>query len=99
MARITTPAGRTGLAWGPIGKDYGVTNFKMRHALADLLNDSRAFMAEDNRERHAATIEVLHGEIRVADPARDNPDKNLIWSGWIDDDVANDRWFTRSFEQ
>jgi hypothetical protein len=87
MARVAFAAGRALIAWSAIGDYYGITHSKVRNAFADLLNNSRAFVAQNNRERHAVTIQCFYGEIGVANSAGHQANQNLIWPWSIYGDI------------
>ena len=74
---------------GP-GQDDPVAGSHVVHALADLFDDARTFVAEEHRERLAPVPVVASPEVAVTHAARDDPDLDLAGLGLVDLDRLDD---------
>lgn len=86
------------LAGSAIRYDDRIAGREMFDSLADLLDDAGPFVAQHDWKGHAISMEVLHGEIRVAHPARDQLDQHLVGTRIVDHDFAYDGGLARSLE-
>src|SRR5205085_2583902 len=77
VGSIVTPAGRALTARCAIGEYHRVSRLEVGHPLAHFLDPPGAFVAKDDREFHPAALQVLNGQIGMADTAGGELDKNL----------------------
>ncbi len=78
MAWIAAAAAWTRSTRRAIGDTDRVTNRQVRHICADLADDSRAFVAQDDRKFHPGTLLHLNRQVGVADTASCDIDNDII---------------------
>ena len=89
-ARIAAQARRTGVAAGRAPRDHdAVAGCDRGHALADLLDDSGALVAEQDRERQSPAARLDHVQVAVADPAGLDAHLHLARPGRIERDLLD----------
>jgi len=71
----------------------------MGDSFADLLDVACTFVAQNDGERHPVAVQVLHREVGVADAAGDESNQDLVGTGRIDEDIAENGGFAGDFEQ
>jgi hypothetical protein len=81
---IAAQTGGTLLARRTVGDDYWVARCECGDSLADFLNYSSAFVTEQNGERHAHAIHVLHVQVCVTDTGCDKFYQNFTGPGIVD---------------
>ena len=61
------------------------------------LNNARTLVAKHDRELHSVPVEHLDGQVGVANTACNEPDEDLIGTGRINGDIAQNGRLSRLF--
>ena len=88
-ARDAAPARPAGAARHRPRQHDGIAHARRVHAVADLLDDAGSLVAEQHRERRSPVPVLDRPEIRVTDPAGDQPNEHLTGPGSVDLEVLD----------
>ena len=83
--RVAAPARRARVAARRAPRDHDPVALRdRRHAGPELLDDSRAFVAEEDGKPHPPAARLDHVQVGVAEAVRDDADANLVLAGRVE---------------
>ena len=87
VTRVAAPAGGALLTGSAIGDHDRVAGFQAFNTFADGFDVPRAFVSQDDREGHPVAVQILDGQVSVADARGGQFDQHLAGAGVVYGDV------------